>query len=388
MPFTHIRLIAYEVPTCASYPKKQKDQPAKSGYPGGTLADPVADCAVDQQPNKPMGDAYYRLRRLAKVVDLAEQNLASTGVDTLTTLKVFMAPEFYFRPPEMGLPERKNMTYPLEDYDYIVEQLGKMFNGPRFANWLIVAGTLMCNATQNGREVFTNVAIVVKGGTNDPVQAIHKREPSGLDGVPWAVSTPGRDADYRPVHESWDTRRRNLFTAFGLTFGIEICLDHRTRTLRTMLAEWQKYEPATAVPRIQVQLLPAGGMGVMRDSLCAESNGAIFRNDGYASYADWSKNLEGQSASYRIRGYTGPPGTPLRSVPPGTAQYLPNTSSTAANLGWDMAIPKGPLQVPELLPGPAYTFPQRVRFWPREPLSPAAPPPQAQPQPVPGGGPS
>ena len=392
MPHTDIRLIAYELPTCSSYDAKPKSESALTGYPAGGLAAPVAAAPVDPPPHAGAQDAHHRLRRLASIVDLAKWELEDSGRDAPTTLKVFMAPEFYFRPPLEGRTDRRNMTYPLEDHDYIVEQLGKMFSDPGFDHWLIVAGTIMVNTTHTPvtapgvnpltREVFSNVCVIARGGTNDPVRVIHKRTPSNLDGV-LAIDCPGAVPDYRDAHAAWDVRRRNVFTVDGLTFGIEICLDHRSGVLRAILADWGSHEPAGTAPAIDAHLLPAGGMNMRVESICARQNGVIFRNDGYASIPPGQPDTSAHSESYRVRGYQLPGSATLLTQPTGEAQWQTVAAPSAANPHWVLDIPQGPMEVPDLNDPDSYTFPQRLRFWPSHPLMPAAPPPVAAPVPVP-----
>jgi predicted amidohydrolase len=72
--------------------------------------------------------------------------------------------------------------------------------------------------------------------------------------------------------ETWDTKSNGLTFAYrGLTFGIEICLDHLTsyKTLKTALNGAQ----------VDIQLLVSAGMAPMASSVAARNQGLVINCD-------------------------------------------------------------------------------------------------------------
>ena len=63
-----------------------------------------------------------------------------------------------------------------------------------------------------------------------------------------------------------------LFTMNGVSFGLEICLDHAKHRLVRACAR--------SGAKVQVQLVPSGGMEIHADSICVEPGGLVFHCDG------------------------------------------------------------------------------------------------------------
>jgi hypothetical protein len=207
MAYSYFQFIAYEVPTAS----EGQNQTVRSGF------DPGPECA--DVPRIPVGnatpdDARKRLKRLASVVDLAEQLVPRGANEKTDTLKIFMAPEFYFRPKQYDDRYKYNV-YPEPHAEAIFDQLSTMFTDSAFKNWLVVAGTVLWkytwhNPTTNKFQAFyRNTAVAVRG---QEIYGFEKDLPSGIDGVPEPYSQhKSVRGDYnkalKRAYEHWSLRR-------------------------------------------------------------------------------------------------------------------------------------------------------------------------------------
>jgi hypothetical protein len=290
MPYTRFRYIAYQVPTVLDV--NGAKLPTLDA--GGEVTDhTIAPLVVDR--NLP-ADARKRLKRLAAVVKLA-QRIVNRANDDRGTLKVFMVPEFYFRPPNTVDPDYLNSTYTYDHAMQIFEAMNTMFVDAAFQDWLFVLGTVMWNWVDGNTIDYRNSAVHLLGHQADSLRLIEKDVPSHIDGVPDPWPRPwGRQA-YDPAMEEtfrdWSLRRGHVFDAGGVVCGLEVCLDHadpgamdrqgRThRVLKHVLSDWFANEPLQPAPAVALHLLTAGGMGISNGSVAATEGGYILRNDGFS----------------------------------------------------------------------------------------------------------
>lgn len=221
-----------------------------------------------------------------------------------STLKIFMAPEFYFR--------GKEGAYPIEQVSTIMENLRTYVRSPRFGDWLFVFGTALGYLDDGtSKEVF-NVAMVQRGGTDNTDASscliVYKELISHIDFIregvksgSWGKSkyrvgligkSSGSSGLLRPTRGSTDLNSKyvnkagegreksrsglggqGIFTMNGITFGLEVCLDHLTGRLR-------KSPPATGDPLIQIHLIPSAGASIEEDAVACMKGGLIFNVDG------------------------------------------------------------------------------------------------------------
>jgi hypothetical protein len=78
------------------------------------------------------------------------------------------------------------------------------------------------------------------------------------------------------------TDARSIFSMDGITFAIEICLDHRKGRLRTT----RNNNEESRVP-VDIQIVPSCGMQLQQPSVVAKKGGVVFNVDG--EYADSDK---------------------------------------------------------------------------------------------------
>jgi hypothetical protein len=170
--YNKIQLIAYHVPT---------DKALKAGNACILSSDKSKDFLKEMGYLKKMSsdDARNRLLRMVAVVEKAR---ASTHIGDKDTLKVFMAPEFYFQPFMPGnyddpaswenLPPR---CYPEEDKHLIVSALFGLFGEQEeWTDWLFAFGTIIWET--KAKKLFDNYATIferkkAKNSGKDSTQA-------------------------------------------------------------------------------------------------------------------------------------------------------------------------------------------------------------------------
>lgn len=337
--YTHIQLIAYEVPTLQ------------------VVAPGTAPAAVARLPVPQLADAdsLARVRRLAGVVNFAADRLHTAGGDAATTLKIFMAPEFYFRPPNT------ENAYSFNQMTNIMDALRNLFVHADFADWLFVPGSIFSSQPADaksvdqpgGQRAYFNTACMVKGGAADaPFNFVHKRLVSSIDGAPpneAALHNP----HFQPLLMAWAERKNNVWRCDNRTFGIEVCLDHydsqSCRVLKTVLSDWQANENQAA-PAVDVHLLTSCGMEFNDRSSAARANGYLLGVDGHPAL----RSYNGHSQVGRV-----------------TAQNIAGnaTRSPTNAAGADMNTPAWSEDVPQALRvanGGQYS--ERVRCYPAQQL--------------------
>lgn len=356
MPYTHFRYIAYEVPTATSMP----NGPVVSGFDAGQECPAIARIPV---AGTTPADARKRLKRLAAVVDTAVTRVQTGFGDNANTLKIFIAPEFYFRPPNALGPGYVHDTYPQEDTYKIWGQLESMFTAVDFKDWLIVPGTVMWNLHDpSAGRTFLNTAMYIIGNQAKSVYFIEKKLPSNIDGIPQPYA-PGNDPYLKPIYEKWDYRKPHVFSIGGVPCGLEVCLDHANspncRVLKTVLSDWYKNEGGDQ--EISLHLLTAGGMTIKDKSVAAKANGYILRNDGYSNPP--------HSELRKIGRYTQPDpllGQLLDTTPDnldGTVEFAATVTVGVASI----PLPNDATRVP-MKGNPYYEFAQRLVIYPPQPL--------------------
>jgi hypothetical protein len=340
MPYTHFRAIAYEVPT-ATKPTGGGD--VISGWDPGPECAAVLRLPVPASVTNP--DARNRLRRLAGVVNFAAEELDWLG-DDRNTLKIFVVPEYYFRPPTAP-----TNTYLDLDGWSIIGALDQMFVHKDFRDWLFVCGTVLWNtgSDERARTLYWNTAVHVRGGRLQAAGIVEKQVPSDQDGIPLG---PGDDdSDVKKIMESWWNLRQRVFTADGLSLGLEVCYDHKIPALKWVVLMWPLSEGG-GTAEVGLHVLTAAGMTIRERSVAAKRGGYVLRNDGFVEGTPRS-HLRKVKRHYRFV-YGG-----------GTEDSQLSPSSQAE---MDEVKPEESLNLPEPLvlhmPGGYKVFDQRVVFYP------------------------
>ena len=151
-----------------------------------------------------------------------------------------------------------------------------------------------------GTEIF-NVALVQRGARGAESLVVYKEFISQLDfverGALFLIHAENRRLQStagarKPAQRIDDAQRAegdrlselnksglgggSVFTIDGITFGLEVCLDHGVGRV----AHFYRTAAKKGDPRVQIQLIPAWGMDIEQQSVCCVDDGLVFRVDG------------------------------------------------------------------------------------------------------------
>ena len=284
-------------------------------------------------------------KRIEIMTDAIERAY-SLADESKETLKVFIAPEFYWRGVSGAyqfLEEAPNDPNVCGPVCLLLQGLENIAAQERFQDWLFVMGTVIASETLPKADpydyLFYNFAPVFKG--YDPERTPHapakrflvpKRYVSSSDFL-----TPRRHLDpsifkeligeqlpehdntvYNPHdfdrrrydYNTWDEYKEELnnlgytmieydwFMVDGLSMTLEICLDHQMRTALNayngdMVAGRKTLIPSFSddgltyvhIPtyQAQVSIVSSAGMTVMPESLALTNSGTMFLQDGLSN---------------------------------------------------------------------------------------------------------
>ena len=271
--------------------------------------------------------------RVALLREVLERVAADPNVDqSPATMKIFMAPEFLFRGPK-GAYALKHVLGTESRYaeagestigsgqpvsaDSLQAQLAQLTLEPKWRDWVCVFGTVVGYKAAGGAPAATaaetaaagkstadvvreekyelyNVSLVQCGGCASLEEAerrarcVIKSSRSGIDFLNSAQFGGLANGDVTTMLNPVDDESRTLavagdadtleidddglFTMNGVSFGLEICLDHAKHRLVRACAR--------SGAKVQVQLVPSGGMEIHADSICVEPGGLVFHCDG------------------------------------------------------------------------------------------------------------
>lgn len=303
LKYNYIQFISYEVDT---YPrtkyKGETDaglQNYKSKIYKKVLIEEGSTYIGDQ---KPKDDIKHRCNLVEEAIDKA------AGLPQISQsnkcLKVFMMPEFYFR--------GKTGAYTPEDTQAVIEKLRGLVQGNKWNHWLFVFGTILevfkpltTETSPDGKadgkwKAVYNVALVQKGNAGEEKSCVVVKDiMSGIDFTKknetqiqsnkrfhiTKTSTPDHlwheDVDHMESDAQAEGKEKQtsnysglgIFSMEGITFGLEICLDHAERRLR-------ESPPKAGENWIQIQLIPSAGMSPEVDAVVACEKGFVFNCDG------------------------------------------------------------------------------------------------------------
>jgi hypothetical protein len=305
--YNYFQLIGYEVPTQFNDRDPGKDY--KVDFKVDKDKNNNEYLPVPDLENK---DATVRLKRLAGVVHQAK--IHKIVDKESSSLKIFMAPEFFFRPPmktESEMPKGKppkdapervkkvkdetGGSYTQATKNDIVNALRTMFVHDDFTDWLFVPGTIIWQ--MDPEEILfeisvttvRNTAVIIKGGHPEaPFTTADKVHFSQLDGV-YPNLKPEKNIRLRELVEDFDTRRKSIVDIDNLRFGVEICKDHgkKEHVLKSTTAELAKEELRRSP--LHFHLLTTCGVPITPTSVAAVEGGYILRVEGHNSHPPYSQ---------------------------------------------------------------------------------------------------
>jgi hypothetical protein len=330
-------------------------------YTIGTIQEPAGG-GVDTYPGVPAapGDVLHtvdinaRCDLMLRAIQTAAANLptVSPPVNAGTELKVFMAPEFFFRGP-LG-------AYSMEEVQLVTGRLQNMVKGGDWQDWLFVFGSILGYSFPTAdtppydidpfrpKEVY-NFTLTQQGGTGSAdgigANAVVKELQAGCD---FLAATTTADAmltgnvEYMDAGASGDGREQQwknydgagIFTQAGITWGVEICLDHyNSRYPSGRQGRLQRSPQLPGDQQIQVQLVPSGGMSIHDGQTMAMPGGYVFNCDGFG----------GGSAQLKLVNAAGALAPTLTDVP-STGSYAVDGGAIAV----DASPPGDPVTIAQL----------------------------------------
>lgn len=318
------------------------------------------DTTPDTVTGKYLGDTSAskdidkRCTIMKNAISIAYKNSKVSKSETV--LKLFMAPEFFFR--------NTDGAYPIEKISEIMTNMRKETSKQNYSHWLFVLGTAigyLKHENSSQTEIF-NIAMVqkggptLKGGGGLREVIIYKEYISAIDFLGdyfganewWDKSGDKRKITIhgqkgrtvqptegsrdilsarknKPGDVTWRLNKANewkkskvsevnksgigggsIFEIDDITFGLEICLDHMTQRLAN-------YSPQPGENLIQVQLIPSAGMhicygqpdgggGNIPNSLAGVTNSLIFNVDGVRSGSEAKIRTAGALTDISVTG--------------------------------------------------------------------------------------
>lgn len=249
-----------------------------------------------------MEDAVERVRVMKQMLEVAHASkMYSRAADVL---KVFVAPEFFFRGPRGAydmrsldgcLPMQGENTVDAQEkvcnaaIVKIFVELQSFVIEERWADWLFVFGTVVASEGKS----FYNFAPVMRGGRGGAGRhhVVTKTFVSDLDfldksnscvGPDCVFFPPGQDKMYTPFSDSQKKKLKEMgfimagyndFMMDGIHFGVEICLDHAKAVLPKKMR--------AAKSDIDVQVITSAGMFIL--AAYTRKHGPVYMQDGGTS---------------------------------------------------------------------------------------------------------
>ena len=265
---------------------------------------PAASGTVQPQGNAPLiqladPDLQARAQRLVNVLYWTATTYKDhDGMTDSDTLKVFIAPEFYFRKASEDEARRGGFvpgtsfgSYPEESRYMLAEALyGAIVQSTLFKDWTIVAGTI-CSALpprHDGRLNLLNTAIMLRGRRSEldasvPYALMEKHYISNIDGP-----DPQLHANLDPTttysfHLNPDQHLDNLIFWDNMSVGLEVCLDHSMQVVKNAVNVVRQSIGPGAV-NLDIQLVTSCGMSVVDQAVAVRDGSLVMLTDGM-SYA-------------------------------------------------------------------------------------------------------
>jgi len=270
-------------------------------------------------------DLEARMRVMNTAIESAH---ASANWDrSNATLKIFMAPEFFWRGPQGAYPMTPEFATAVRR---IIGDLEQRLGSDRFQDWLFVLGTVIAvrvdqedwvatgnseDKDEESRMSYFNFAPVQIGGTSTMkiqfkhyISTLDFPDTTSREGAPPPVPRPTKrpecfvqrsfteDCRLRYGEMTADDVRHEVgfkdasvlvdgvFDVKGLTIGLEICLDHMLGRLVADLGP-RKF--------VDVHLISSAGMNIAGGPVATNQGNPIFLADGFGRTA-MSLNIYGR----------------------------------------------------------------------------------------------
>jgi len=223
------------------------------------------------------------------------------------------------------------------------------------------------------QEVY-NFAPVQQGGVaaqgDTGARVVMKELMSGVDFIA-LVANPGGlllgDVEHLPASTTGSLGREQqevnydgagVFELAGITWGLEVCLDH-SATVRRL----QKSPQLPGENLIQLQVVPSCGMGIQAPSVITQAGGYVFNCDGYGttSHSDLAQQVP-PLASVALLSSTPVDDAPIALQSTSPVLDVPISSLYARGPGVVNIYPASPIPAQQTVPGSTVTL-----NWPASP---------------------
>jgi len=261
MPYTKLQFIGYAIDTAP------------------TADTPPAYLGLD--------DARQDVEARCQLMQRAMNTAAAKAEKSSDTLKLFVAPEFFFRGNKGAYEMKGGVT----DVDFAVARLQAIAAAGQWKDWVFGFGTIV-GAFEATANTVVNFALIQQGGLGDQSSSgsriVMKERLSTIDFIDDASAQGllSQDVEHlAPINRSGPGREQRrydydgsgIFKLNGLTWGVEICLDHTSGVTQGRLL---KSPQLPGEDQVQVQLLPSCGAGIDDARVVAETDGYVFNVDG------------------------------------------------------------------------------------------------------------
>jgi hypothetical protein len=248
-------------------------------------------------------DLQARAQRLVNVLYwTAETYKNQDGMTDAGTLKVFIAPEFYFRKASDGevnngsfLPGTSFGSYPENSRYELAEALyAAIHSSPLFKDWVIVAGSICSVLPLNstGRMNLLNSAIMLRGprevmDASVPYILMEKHYISHIDGPEQSAHANLDPSTTYSFQLNPDQHLDNIVYWDDMSVGLEVCLDHSKQVVsNAMNLISQTLGPRAAT--LDLQLVTSCGMSIVEQAVAVEDGALIMLTDGMSH---WSRRF-------------------------------------------------------------------------------------------------
>lgn len=239
-----------------------------------------------------MANAAHDVTTRCSVMEAAAKAARVRANTSSYCLKVFVAPEFFFR--------SHTGAYDLDTYQTVLTGLRAWASGNEWKHWVFVFGTVIATfQNEAGGQEILNVAVVQQGGAGvEGTRVIAKENllegdllrlsqlkhdsPVGTLTFDGAVGVKTAEQFLNATNrgdgaelQKWGFDGRSIFDMAGVRFAVEICADHlggRLQLSPTARGDWK--------PQLQV-VTGCGVMGVIAENTVASKDGYIFLSDGF-----------------------------------------------------------------------------------------------------------
>lgn len=321
MSYSKVQFITYRIHTGVNASSAEPDQGSKQDHIHGNYVGLEDDQKDMEARVKLMLDA---IQNAAARTLSGDGNSAISGSDTL---KIFVAPEFYFRGRRGAYP------FSMVDGDTdnsLTNLLCKALGDKKYKDWLFILGTTvmslskahadkhgLTDGSSSGKPQNTkadpgakpadkpaaehwdivNFSIILMGGYGDETATkarenehsafVIKLNISTVDFIHYSASGKS-GVNYAAAENAYTAKRKQapgkigqtgaggcLFEFDGIRFGLEVCLDHLEKRLSTRVGRLKREE---RLP--QIQIVTSCGMWLRHPSEALGDNGILAICDG------------------------------------------------------------------------------------------------------------